>query len=177
MSAVLYPVAANADAALAAPLGRAAREREAQGVAGEPVHFVREFTGPVFKTEDAALDAYGGRIDDDRPGRLKMVVPQDRFCELKPIAERGMIPFTGKHTAWRLSVAYWRTASGDALRPAMEQARKARRNRQAAEALETRDLVALTDQPLQPLHPQKALDIGLFEVRLPENPDIIMPDE
>ena len=116
MSAVLYPVAANAEAALAAPQGRAAREREALGLAGEPVQFVREFTGPVFKTEEAALDAYGGRVDDPRPGRLKMVAPEDRFCELKPIAERGMIPFTGKHTAWRLSVAYWRTASGEALR-------------------------------------------------------------
>ena len=177
MSAVLYPVAANAEAALAAPQGRAAREREAQGLAGEPVAFVREFTGPAFKSEDAALDAYRGKIDDHRPGRLTMVAPQDRFCELKPIAERGMIPFTGKRVAWRLSVAYWRQASGDALRPAMEQARKARRARAAAEALDTRDLIALTDQPLQPLRPQKALDIGLFEVRLPENPDIIVPDE
>ncbi len=177
MSAVLYPVAANAEAALASPQGRAVREREAQSVAGEPVHFVREFTGPVFKTEDAALDAYAGRVDDERPGMRRMIPAPDRFCELKPIAERGMIPFTGKHTAWRLSVAYWRTASGDALRPQMDQARKARRSRQAAEALDTRDLIALTDQPLQPLQPQKALDIGLFEIRLPENPDIIMPDE
>jgi hypothetical protein len=177
MSAVLYPVAANAEAALAAPLGRAAREREAQGVAGEPVHFVREFTGPAFKTEAAALDAYAGRIDDERPGQRRMISSEDHFCELKPIAERGMIPFTGKHTAWRLSVAYWRTASGDALRPPMEQARKTRRSKQAADTLETRDLVALTDQPLQPLQPQKALDIGLFEVRLPENPGIIVADE
>jgi hypothetical protein len=159
------------------PLGRAAREREAEGVAGEAVHFVREFTGPVFKTEAAALDAYAGRVDDERPGQRRMIPSPDRFCELKPIAERGMIPFSGKHTAWRLSVAYWRTASGDALRPPMEQARKTRRNRQAAETLDTRDLIALTDQPLQPLHPQKALDIGLFEVRLPENPAIIVPDE
>jgi hypothetical protein len=177
MSAVLYPVAANADAALAAPQGRAVREREAERLAGEPVVFVREYVGPVFKSEEAALDAYAGRLDDERPGSGRtMVPPQDRWCELKPIAERGLIPFTGKHTAWRLSVAYWRTASGLAHRPQMEQARKARRSA-SAEALDARDLTLLADQPLQPLQPQKALDIGLFEVRLPENPQIIVADE
>ena len=76
MSAVLYPVAANAEAALASPQGRAVREREAQSVAGEPVHFVREFTGPVFKTEDSALDAYAGRVDDERPGTRRMIPAQ-----------------------------------------------------------------------------------------------------
>ena len=176
MSAILYPVAANAEAALAAPRGRAAREREAETVAGEAVMFVREFTGPVFKTEGAALDAYAGRLDDDRPEQWRAVAPEDRYCELKPVAERGLIPFTGKHTVWRLSVGYWRTASGLAERPQMEQARKTRRAA-GAEAMDARDLANLTEQPLKPLQPQKALDIGLFETRLPENPEIIVADE
>lgn len=176
MTAVLYPVAANADAALAAPKGRAAREREAERLAGEPVMFVREFVGPVFRTEEAALDAYAGRLNDDRPGASRVVGPESRWCELKPIAERGLIPFTGKHTAWRLSVGYWRTASGMAHRPEMEQARKARKAA-GAEALDAKDLTLLADQPLKPLQPQKALDIGLFEARLPENPEIIVADE
>ncbi len=172
---ILYPVAPNAEAALNAPRGRAAREREAERLAGEPVSFAREFTGPVFKTEDAGLDAYAGRVDDERPGS-RVVAQEDRFCELKPIAERGRMPFSGKHTAWRLSVAYWRMASGAAERPEVEQARAARRRRQA-QTLDAEKLAAMAEQPLRPLHPQKALDIGLFEVRLPENPDLIMPDE
>jgi len=32
-------------------------------------------------------------------------------------------------------------------------------------------------QPLRPVEPQRALDIGLFETRLPENPSIVVPDE
>jgi hypothetical protein len=173
---ILYPIAANAQAALAAPLGRAAREREAEAAAGEPVAFVREFTGPVFKSEDAALDAYAGKVDDDRPASRRVTAPEDRFCELKAIVDRGMNPFAGRRSAWRLSVGYWRTASGAADRPPMEQARKARKTTQAAE-MDAQALAALAEQPLQPLHPQKALDIGLFEVRLPENPDIIVADE
>jgi hypothetical protein len=63
-----------------------------------------------------------------------------------------------------------------AHRPQMEQARQARRRAEAA-ALDAKDLTLLAEQPLQPLYPQKALDIGLFETRLPENPDIIVADE
>ena len=176
MSAVLYPIAPNAEAALTAPRGRAARERDAEVKAGEAVMFVREFTGPVFKSEDAALDAYAGRLDDDRDGRRTFIGPEDRYCELKPVAERGLIPFTGRHTVWRLSIGYWRMASGLAERPQMEQARKARKRAEAA-AMDARELSMLAEQPLKPLFPQKALDIGLFEVRLPENPDIIVADE
>jgi hypothetical protein len=173
---VLYPVAPNAQAALAAPQGRAAREREAERAAGEPVVFVREFVGPVFKSEDAALDAYAGRVDDDRPASRRTIDTEDRYCELKPIVDRGLNPFAGRRSAWRLSIGYWRTASGAVDRPHMEQARKARRQADAA-AMDARTLAQLAEQPLQPLYPQKALDIGLFEVRLPENPDIIVADE
>ena len=51
---ILYPIAANAEAALRQPKGRAAREREAERLAGEPVAFVRELTGPSFRSEDEA---------------------------------------------------------------------------------------------------------------------------
>ncbi|HUO21281.1 MAG TPA: hypothetical protein VMU59_02050 [Caulobacteraceae bacterium] len=173
---VLYPVADNAQAALAAPKGRVARERDAERMAGEAVMFVSEFVGPTFKSEEAALDAHAGLLDDDRPGRRRMIGPEDRYCELKPIVDRGMNPFAGRRTAWRLSVSYWRTLSGMSDRPHMEQARKARKKAEAAE-LDPQALAVLAEQPLQPLHPQKALDIGLFEVRLPENPAIIVADE
>ena len=36
---------------------------------------------------------------------------------------------------------------------------------------------AIAHQPLRPVKPQQPLDIGLFEVRLPESPDIVVPDE
>ena len=32
-------------------------------------------------------------------------------------------------------------------------------------------------QPLRPVEPQQPLDIGLFEVRPPDAPHIVMPDE
>src|SRR5580692_8608638 len=83
MTAILYPVATNADAAFARPLGRAAREREAGRVAAQPVRFVSEEIGPVFASRDAALDAYAGRIEDDRPGRSGALAPEDRFCTLR----------------------------------------------------------------------------------------------
>lgn len=176
MSAILYPIAANAEAALTGPKGRAAREREAERVAGEPVAFVREFTGPSFKSEAEARAHYAGRLDDERPGSRVTIAPEDRFCDLKPIAQRSRMPFTHPHTVWRLSVGYWRI--GEAAAPDGEtvQARKARRQK-TGEAPDAETLEAMANQPLQPIKPQKALDIGLFEVRLPENPGIIVADE
>ncbi|MDB5460746.1 MAG: hypothetical protein JWO72_2487, partial [Caulobacteraceae bacterium] len=57
VSAILYPIAANAQDALDAPRGRAARERDAERLAGEPVRFVREFVGPAPRSEDEARAA------------------------------------------------------------------------------------------------------------------------
>ena len=59
MTAILYPVAANAEQALAAPLGAAEREREAEHLAGQAVVFTTDPTGPAFATREAALAAYG----------------------------------------------------------------------------------------------------------------------
>jgi hypothetical protein len=43
--------------------------------------------------------------------------------------------------------------------------------------LDAQALRAIARAPLRPIRPQKALDIGLFEVRPPEAPHILMPDE
>jgi len=148
-------------------------------VAGEAVAFVREFVGPTFRGEDEARAYWAGRLDDERPGSRTTIASEDRFCDLRPIIQRSRMPFAHPHTAWRLSVGYWRTsavAASEAEGPHGAQARKARRQK-AGPAPDGETLEALANQPLLPIKPQKALDIGLFEVRLPEAPDIIVPDE
>jgi hypothetical protein len=75
---------------------------------------------------------------------------------------------------WRLSVSYWRIC-GEEEAPA-ETARSLRRRPEARD-LDPRTLSALSRQPLRPMKPQQALDIGLFEVRAPEAPHILIPDE
>jgi hypothetical protein len=176
VSAILYPIAADAQGALDAPAGRAAREREARRLAGGAVVFVREFAGPVYRTEAEARAAHGARLDD--PGGRGAVMPEDRFCELKAIAQRSLIPFAAPHTAWRLSVAYWRVgqAAVAAPEPVAPQARKVRRQKGAAPP-DPETLDAIARQPLRPIRAQKALDIGLFEFRPPDAPHIVMPDE
>lgn len=173
---ILYPIAAGAEAALTAPKGRAAREREAERIAAEPVAFVREFTGPAFKAEEEARAHWAGRLDDERPGQRVSLAPEDRFCELKPIIQRSRIPLAPAHTVWRLSVAYWRMGGAPAPEAEAPQARKARRQKDGP-APDGDTLEALANQPLRPIKEQQPLDIGLFEVRLPEAPHIVVPDE
>jgi hypothetical protein len=189
---IQYPVAANAELALQAPLGRAAREREAKTAAGEQVVFTTDVTGPAFATREAALDAYQGRLEDERSGFTPPV--EDRWCKLAEhvVVEPGRTaplgpvqptfadgrrwpdpPPAPPRTAWRLVVSYWRIASAE--RPIeAPQARQARRSRRTVDA-ET--LRAIARQPLRAVEPQQPLDIGIFEARLPENPSIVVPDE
>ncbi len=192
MSAVLYPVAANAEQALNAPVGRAAREREAQRMAGEAVVFVTEQTGPAFPTMEAALDAWRGRLEDFRPGQSVMLAPEDRFCALREVMAEGAgrpprpqkpamragrrwpTPRETPQVVWRLSVSYWRIGKADPI--PLDQARKARRDARAADLPPDR-LRMLTSHPLRPVKPQQPLDIGLFEARRPEDPSVIIPDE
>jgi hypothetical protein len=193
MTAILYPVATSAELALAGPLGRAARERDAVRLAGEEVAFVTEPLGPAFATREAALDAYAGRVDDDRPGRARDPAAEDRYCRLaevmldgarapapsKPAYADGRRwprpPQWAPQTVWRLHVSYWRVRTADhAAEP--PQARHARR-RGVAGGLDADTLRAMARQPLRPVEPQRPLDIGLFEARLPEAPHIIVPDE
>ena len=195
---ILYPVAENVEGALAAPLGFAAREREAVGAAGAQVKFVTEETGPAFESREAALDAYAGRLDDDRPGRVRSISPEAKWCDLKTVApqdakgrrrvqrptrpvnrngRRWPAPAEAKGAMlWRLCVSYWRVRDGMTPEDALDPARKLRRDR-AGEDLPVGALRALASQPLRPVKPQQPLDIGLFETRMPEAPHLIMPDE
>jgi hypothetical protein len=191
MTAILYPVAENGDRAVAGPKGRAARERDAERLAGEEVGFVTELVGPAFASAEAALQAYAGRIDDDRPGSRSVVAVEDRFCRLVETVAEGR-PRTVKpaykdgrrwpaapaalRTVWRLEVAYWRPLSAAPAPGEGPQARRARRRR-AGEALSADTLRAMAAQPLRAVEPQQPLDIGLFEVRLPEAPHIVVSDE
>jgi hypothetical protein len=190
MTAILYPVAANAEQALSQPRARAAREREATAAAGEAVVFTTDAVGPAFATREAALEAYAGRLEDERTGASPP--PEDRFCRLaeqivvepgktalapvEPTFEDGRRwpkPAAPPRTVWRLMVSYWRMATAE--RPIeAPQARQARRTRQS---LATETLRAIARQPLRPVEPQQPLDIGLFETRLPEAPHIVVPDE
>ncbi|HEY1749910.1 MAG TPA: hypothetical protein VGG29_01515 [Caulobacteraceae bacterium] len=193
MNAILYPVAANADEALARPKGRAAREREAILVAGADVRFVTEAAGPAFATREAALDAFAGRLDDERPGRTAQVAPEDRYCALaerlegaapapvEPAFARGRrwpkAPARPPATVFRLTVSYWQVLSAETLQAEREaQARQLRRSAQAAQ-LSAAELRALAANPLRPVKPQQPLDIGLFEAPAPEAPHILIPDE
>ena len=190
MTAISYPVAGNAEQALSRPLGRAVREREALRAAGEAVVFATDPVGPAFATYEAALDAYKGRIEDERTGTS--LPPEDRYCRLaeQVIAQRGKKlgpvepifedgrrwptpPAHGPRTAWRLMVSYWRI--GTAERPI--EAPQARQARRARQSLDPETLRTIAGQPLRPVEPQQPLDIGLFEIRPPDAPHIVMPDE
>lgn len=196
MSAILYPVAENAERALAQPHGRAARESEATALAQGPVTFVTEPAGPAFPSEEEALAAWAGRID----AAGKPVGPADRYCTLREViaavpgrrprpkqarlvnrdGRRWSEPPPLPQTVWRLSVSYWRIAGAEEQaqreRERLEQARRARRSA-AGEGLDAAALRAMAHQPMRAFRPQQPLDIGLFEFRPPDAPHIVMPDE
>lgn len=187
MSAILYPIAVSVDQALNSPVARATREREARERAGEEVAFVQELAGPGFSTREAALAAYAGRLDEIGAGTPP--APEDRYCRLveviapgakppderRPVLRQGQrwpTPAAPPATIWRISVSYWRIGGADAPLPP-----QARAVRKTGEDLDAQALRAIVRAPLRPIRPQKALDIGLFEVRPPEAPHILMPDE
>ena len=190
MTAISYPVAGNAEQALSRRLGRAVREREALRAAGEAVVFTTDPVGPAFATYEAALDAYKGRVEDERTGQGPEA--EDRYCRLaeqlvgkagqrlkpvEPTFEDGRRwpkpPEQGPRTAWRLMVSYWRIATAE--RPI--EAPQARQARRARQPLDPETLRTIAQQPLRPVEPQQPLDIGLFEIRPPDAPHIVMPDE
>jgi hypothetical protein len=183
MNAVLYPVAPNAEAALHAPLGKAAREREAKDTAGRDVEFVSEEVGPAFETAEAAEAAFGGLLEGGAArirevvarvkGRMPVIAPVEPVFKAGHRWPKAQAPIA--KTVWRLSISYWRVV--DPARFAeLEQARRARKTL-TGENLTAEALRALARQPLQPVRPQQPLDVGLFEYRLPENPGIVIPDE
>jgi hypothetical protein len=77
-------------------------------------------------------------------------------------------------TVWRIQVDFWKPAS-QTSEVLASQARRVRRSPPAD--LSADHLNAFARQPLRPVRPQQPLDIGLFEVRAPENPDRLLPDE
>lgn len=188
MTAILYPVATNAEQALTRPKGRAARESEARRRAGEAVVFASDPVGPAFATREAALDAYRGRVEDERTGAMPET--EDRYCRIvEQVADGAKAPrpmeptYADGHrwpsppkppkTVWRLTVSYWRI--GTAARPL--EAPQARVARKSGEAVDPETLRAIASTPLRATKPQQPLDIGLFEVHPPEAPHIVMPDE
>jgi hypothetical protein len=176
MSAILYPVATNAELALAAPLGQAAREREALAAAGEPVVFAAEPTGPAFATREAAEAALAGVLAQGFTRLSELILPGEAARAVAPSFRDGRRwpdPPPAPRTAWRLVVSYWRVASAE--RPL--DAPQARAARRAGQPFAPDALRAMARQPLRPVEPQRPLDIGLFERRLPEAPHIVVPDE
>lgn len=181
MTAIRYPVAANAELALASPLGHAEREREAGRVAAQAVIFTTDPTGPAFATREAVLDAYPAQVQEDWCRLSEQVIAAPgkavRRAAVEPTHENGRrwpVPNADPpRTAWRLMVSYWRIATAE--RPIeTPQARKARR---AARSLDAEALKAIAQTPMRPVEPQQPLDIGLFEIRPPDAPHILIPDE
>ena len=142
----------------------------------------------AFSTREAALDAYAGRLDDDRTGATPEA--EDRYCRLaeqlaegaarpKPLSptyadgHRWPQPLKPPRTVWRLTVSYWRIAT--AARPL--DAPQARLARRSMHDLAPDTLQAISRAPMRPIKPQQPLDIGLFEIRPPDAPHIVMPDE
>jgi hypothetical protein len=176
MTAIVYPVAPNAEQALSAPLGHAVREREAMGLAGQPVAFASDATGPAFASREEAEAAFRAPLAEGFARLSEQIVPGQRVRPVEPTMEDGKrwpAPKTPPRTAWRLVVSYWRVASAERpLDP--PQAREARR---AGLPFAPETLRDMARQPLKPTKPQQPLDIGLFETRLPEAPHIVVPDE
>lgn len=184
MSALLYPVAGDGETALGAPLGLAARAREAQALAGEAVIFASERVGPPCATREAALDLLA-RLSASAPtppdpGIVRVVEVFDGArppAPIRPLAEGGRRwpePSAPPRTVWRLQVDYWRLAS---RAPVHLEAQARHVRKKGRPDLSGDDLNAFARQPLRPVRPQQPLDIGLFEVRAPEDPDRVIADE
>ena len=202
MSLIAYPIASDAhDALIRLKAGeglRAVREKEAELVAKARVAFVTQTVGPVYETRDEALNAHAGLVEDDRKGRIFMPADSDRFCLLtcrirdqkraksKPMqpvfAEGQRWPAKREPVAsvWQLSLSYWKIMTVAQAKaagiPPIGQARHLRKKATGRD-LTPEEIAALSQGPLLAARPQKALDFGLFDFPLPENPAIIIADE
>jgi hypothetical protein len=202
MSLIAYPIAADAHEALnrirAGEGLRAVREKEAELAANARVAFVTETMGPVFERRDEALDAYAGLVEDDRKGRIFTPADTDRFCRLtcrilnakrgkpqpmRPVFAEGQ-RWPAKRepvvSVWQLSLSYWKIMTVAQARaagiPPIGQARHLRKKATGRD-LTPEEIAALSQGPMTAARPQKALDFGLFDFPLPENPAIIIADE
>jgi len=174
---ILYPVAASADEALHAPKGLAARAREAADLAGGAVGFVTEAVGPAFATQETLVKAFETTVAQPWCAIRPVVEGKTAIGPVAPINRDGRRwpeQKTADAVLWRLSISYWRVMGAD--QPPADHARKLRRDPEVGQ-LDGKTLRALARQPLRAMKPQQPLDIGLFEVRLPEAPHIVVPDE
>lgn len=202
MSLIAYPIAASAHDALARLKGgecvRAVREKEAVLAAKARVAFVTEIVGPIYETREDAMAAYAGLVEDDRKGHLFLPDAADRFCALscrirdpkrskskpaQPIfsdGERWPKNREPSSSAWQLSLSYWKIMTVAQAKaagiPPIGQARHLRKRANGRD-LTPEEIIALSQSPLTAARPQKALDFGLFDFPLPENPAIIIADE
>ena len=200
---VKYPVARSGaevlNTGLSALTASAYRRSDALKLCESDVHFTSELVGPEFSSQADGLDYYKGLVEDDRPGQRFSPDVEKRFLELKCLFKRGCgRPKKLKRTAgvetsdappfytppalatyWRLSVTYWRimekkrVASTATLTAYSD--KKSRRKR--GKSLSAEELAAIANTPLRSLRPQLGMTIGLFEVPLPENPALLIPDE
>jgi hypothetical protein len=193
MPAIAYPIAAHAVDVLKgyAALKKAERLREAQGLAESRVGFVTETLEAGFPTHEAAEAYYAQAC----PGLLEQpfaqlqcriqAAPKKKASSTPPDFEPGKRwpkPANTQQSQWQVSVSYWKTLSGAIESPPPVQVNpavqaRAMRKRSLGQALTAAEVKALTYTPLNPYLPQKSLDIGLFEVHPPENPNIIIADE
>jgi hypothetical protein len=190
MTAQAFPVATQAADLLSCLPSQmnATRESEAARLAGSSVAFVSEVTGPAFESRETA-HSYFSMVYPDLLAKAYALLQ----CRIKPTAKRSkqarLSGADGQRWAkmttqpmseWRLSLTYWKilplALRSDNVRKSKDQARRLRR-KDGAQALTTAELMALSQSPLMAYRPQKALDIGLFEVRPPENPGILIADE
>lgn len=190
MPQLAYPIAPDGHDALAQlRTGTArcvAREKEAEALAGHRVAFVSQSLGPLYDSQEEALAAYKGLVEDDGVCKL--------LCRLKPAGAASRKPEQPvfedgvrwpKVTAprlgvWQLSVSYWKimpaaqpartAASGDGP------ARKLRKTARGQD-LTPEQIRALTETPMTAFRPQKSLDFGLFDFIPPDQPGIVIADE
>ncbi len=190
MSLTLYPIALDGHDALAllkaGTAKRAAREKEAEALAGKRVAFVSESLGPLYDSQEEALKAYKGLVEDGDTCkllcRLKPSTAGRRKAE-QPVFEDGVRwprVTAPRPSVWQLSVSYWKvlaaspSAKGTPLNG--EQARKLRKAAKGQE-LTPEQIRALMETPMTAARPQKSLDFGLFDFIPPDQPGIVIADE
>lgn len=185
-----YPIGSSISEILtgyaARSLSLARRETEARTIAGKNVRLISQPTSSRFEDEASLITYY----EQCHPGLLLEGFARPQ-CRKDPAAKPSKPPTitiedptrrwtirTPSSVYWCLSLTFWQVEAEAAPRPSppSEPARRLRTSSRPRE-LSPDALKALTDQPLAPLHPQKALDIGLFEIRAPENQGLILPDE
>ncbi|MFP1130542.1 hypothetical protein [Asticcacaulis sp. W401b] len=189
MPAIAYPIAHNAlDVVLnwgGGGLVAAERERAAKEACGKDVTFVRETLDPGFPSEEAARAQYETLLSEpfatlictfERVQKPRRVEPQMRDGRRWPKPEAAPV------AQWKLCVSYWKIGTvrpapkpSSAITPHLQA--RAVRKKALDVPLTPEEVQALAHAPLMAYRPQKALDMGLFEFVLPENPDIIIADE